>query len=66
MQPVIPTHSNANLQDLYAAVPIPDSLKDGGGGGNSDGGAAAGGGGGVSFAFLEKEIKFSQLPGGGS
>ena len=35
------------LQDLYCALPVPDSLKDGEG--NS------------SFGFLEKELRFSQM-----
>jgi hypothetical protein len=60
-------------KDLYSALTIPDCLKTeggggggGGAGGGSSGGAgeAGGGGGGVSFAFLEKEIKFSQLGAG--
>jgi hypothetical protein len=58
-------------QDLYSALAIPDCLKSdangGSGGGGSGGGGGAdggGGGGGVSFAFLEKEIKFSQLGAG--
>jgi len=56
-------------QDLYSALPIPDALKTdaANGGGGSGGGSSSGsdggapGSGGVSFAFLEKEIKLSQM-----
>jgi hypothetical protein len=37
------------LQDLYVALPVPEQLK------------SAGGEGAASFAFLEKELRFSQM-----
>jgi hypothetical protein len=37
------------LQDLYVALPVPEQLKSGGGEGAA------------SFAFLEKELRFSQM-----
>jgi hypothetical protein len=37
------------MQDLYVALPVPEQLKSSG----SDGAA--------SFAFLEKELRFSQM-----